>query len=593
MILSPAMNPTPPPSSGELRAEIWRLRSFYLRALMFAGVASLLSLMPSVYMLEVYGRVVNSSNATTLLMLTILVVFAYAVMEVLEWVRLMILRQAGRILDNRLSARVLNSVFAMSLQRGGQSAQQALGDLRTLTDFFVSPALLAALEIPLALLVVVLMFWIHPLLGWFAVSGAIFQIILAVLTERRTQPPLAQANREASAAQQYAENGLRNAEVIGAMGMLDGVEHRWLRYQNRFLRQQAVASDHAGGLAAIAKNVQLVFVSALLGLGCWLVLVGQLDGASALWMIGSILGGKMMQPLVQIISQWRSVIEARGAYRRLSDLLARLPPEAERMSLPPPQGQLSVEMLTAGAPGSPVAILRNVSFALQPGECLAVVGPSASGKTTLARLLMGLWPALSGKVRLDGADVFTWNKTELGPHVGYLPQGIELFDGTLAENIARFGEPDLAAVEAAARLVGLDELVAEWPDGYQTRIGEEGALLSGGQRQRVGLARAFYRTPRFVVLDEPNSSLDEAGEKHLLQTLMQLKARGVTVVVMTHRTSVLAAADRMLVLVGGIVQAFGPRDEVLAALAAARQGKPAAQPLPSPPAGASLASTTA
>lgn len=561
-----------PPPSSELRAEIWLLRPFFLRAIVLSFIAGMLSLSPSLYMLEVYGRVVNSRSLTTLLMLTLAVIGAYVVMEVLEWVRAQIVRHAGQRLDSRLGERVFGAVFLLSLQRGPGVGQQALADLRSLREFFASPAALAAMDAPVVVVVLILLFLIHPWLGWFAVLGAMVQTLIAFLTERRTQPPLTAANKAASAAQNYADNSLRNAQVIESMGMLAGIQQRWVRYQYEFLNQQAIASDHAGGLASVAKAVQMIVASAMLGLGCWLILRGDLLNAG-LMIVGSILGGKVLQPIVQLVSNWKMVVEARGAFGRLDELLRQVPQAPERMPLPPPQGSLSVEAVTAGAPGSPLPILHNVSFALPAGECLAVVGPSASGKTTLARLMMGLWPTLSGKVRLDGADVFAWNKAELGPHVGYLPQGVELFDGTLAENIARFGEMDMAEVEAAARLVGLESLVAELPNGYDSRIGEDGAFLSGGQRQRVGLARAVYGRPRFLVLDEPNASLDESGELALTALIRHLKSLGVTVVIITHRPSVLVVADRMLLLVNGMVQAYGPRDEVLAALAKGREAQ--------------------
>jgi ATP-binding cassette subfamily C exporter for protease/lipase len=274
----------------------------------------------------------------------------------------------------------------------------------------------------------------------------------------------------------------------------------------------------------------------------------------------------VLAPLVQIVSQWQTVVNVRGAYARLDSLLTAVPVRPAGMALPAPQGQLQVESLLASAPGSQVPILKGVNFSLQPGEVLAVVGPSASGKTTLARLVVGLWPALSGKVRLDGADVFNWNKAELGPHLGYLPQGVELFDGSVAENIARFGDLDPVKVEAAARAVGLHEFILDLPQGYDSPVGREGAMLSGGQRQRIALARALYGKPAFVVLDEPNSSLDEQGDAALASAISQYAARGTTFVVMTHRTSVLGVTNKMLVLRDGQVQLFGPRDDVLKAL---------------------------
>ena len=568
--------------SSELRESIWALRPYWTRTLFLSIVTGTLSLAPTLYMLEVYDRVVNSASLITLAMLTLLVLGVYVVMEVLEWVRVEMMQHAGQQLDDRLGERVFDAVFAANLRKVQAGGSQALTDMRTLREFFYSPVLLGAMEAPVALLFLVLIFLISPVLGWFAVLGAMAQLLIAVMTERRTQPPLAEANKAAIGAQGYATGALRNAQVIESMGMLEGIHRRWMQRQRKFLLLQAEASDHAGGLTAASKSVQLIQSSALLGLGCWLMLQGELAGGGGMMIVGSILGGKVLQPLVQVVSNWKLVINVRDAFQRLDNLLQQVPAGAERMSLPAPRGYLSVEAVTAGAPGSPVAILRNVSFALPAGQCLAIVGPSASGKTTLARLMMGLWPTLAGKIRLDGADMFAWNKTELGPFVGYLPQGVELFDGTLAENIARFGEIDREKVEEAARLIGLDALAAELPQGYDSRIGEDGAFLSGGQRQRVGLARAIYGNPRFVVLDEPNSSLDERGEAALLQMLQALKHRGVTVVVITHRTSVLAAADRMLILRDGMVQGYGPRDEVLAALKKANEAaaQPAAPSLP-------------
>jgi len=417
----------------------------------------------------------------------------------------------------------------------------------------------------------VLIFAISPVLGWVAVVGAILQTGVGWMNERATQPPLVAANRSAFGAQQYADGTLRNAQVIEAMGMQRDIHKRWAEKQREFLGLQAVASDRAGGYQALTKFLQTTMGSLLLGLAAWLLLRNSLNGGSAMLIIASILGGRMLAPLVQVVTQWRSVINVRDSYGRLNQLLMTVPAPAKAMPLPPPRGSLQVEGVVATAPGSNVPILRGVAFALNPGEVLAVVGPSASGKTTLARTLVGLWPSAGGKVRLDGADVYAWDKAELGPHLGYLPQDVELFDGTIAENIARFGPVEPAKVEAAARAVGLHEFILGLPQGYDSPVGREGAMLSGGQRQRVGLARAIYGDPVFVVLDEPNSSLDEAGDAALAAAIMALKSRGTTFVVMTHRTSILPVVDKMLVLRDGQVQAFGPRDEVLAALNKAAQ----------------------
>ena len=447
-------------------------------------------------------------------------------------------------------------------------------------EFLYSPVLLGLMESPVSLVMLVLLFLISPVLGWTSIAFACVITLVGWFNERSTKPPLMQANRSAIAAQQYADGSLRNAQVIESMGMLRDIHARWMLKQREFLNLQAKASESAGGYQAVSKFLQTTLSSGLLGLGCWLLLHNSLNGGDVMMIMASVFGGRVVAPLVQAVSQWQTVINVRDAWSRLDSLLSMVPQRVPGMSLPAPRGSLQVEQLVAGAPGNPVNILKGVAFALSPGEVLAVVGPSASGKTTLARLLTGLWPAAMGKVRLDGADVFTWDKSELGPHVGYLPQGVELFDGSLAENIARFGVVEMAKVEAAARAVGLHELIMSLPQGYDNPVGRDGAMLSGGQRQRVGLARAIYGDPVFVVLDEPNSSLDEEGDAALANAIQVMKSRGTTFVVMTHRTSVLAVADKMLVLRDGQMQAFGPRDEVLAALQKAAQ-QVQAQAMPS------------
>jgi ATP-binding cassette subfamily C exporter for protease/lipase len=398
---------------------------------------------------------------------------------------------------------------------------------------------------------------------------------------------LAAANRSAVAAQVYADGSLRNAEVIEAMGMLRNIHARWIAQQREFLALQAEASVAGGSLQALTKMLQQVLGSALLGLSAWLLLHGQLNGGAGMMVVSSIIGGRVLAPLVQMVAQWRSVITVRDAWGRLNSVLEAMPARAAGMALPAPRGVLTVEQLVAGPPvppGQPApVILRGIQFGVNPSEAVAVIGPSASGKTTLARLLVGLWPANAGKVRLDGVDVHAWSKTELGPHIGYLPQGVELFEGTVAENIARFGEVDLKRVQEAAQRVGLVELIESLPQGFDTQVGRDGAVLSGGQRQRVALARALYGNPALVVLDEPNSSLDEAGDAALNRAIQEVKSQGAAVVVITHRSSVLPVTEKILMLRDGAQQAFGPRDEVLAAMQRAQQqAQAAAQQAASP-----------
>jgi ATP-binding cassette subfamily C exporter for protease/lipase len=574
---------SPKPGSSELREAVASLRPFFVRAMWFSLVCSVLVLAPSVYMLEVYERVVNSRSHMTLWMLTGLVLGVFVLMELLEWARSEVMRSASVALDRRLGWRVFDSIFQANLKRLPGGTQQPMNDFRQVRDFLFSPVLLALMESPVALLMMVLLFLISPVLGWTALGFGLVLVLVGWFNERSTKPPLMQANRASMEAQQYADNALRNAEVVESMGMLRNTQKRWLERQQEFLKLQAQASASGGGYQATSKMLQTMLSSALLGLACWLLLHERLNGGAAMMIVASILGGRMVAPLVQVVSQWQTVVNVRDAWGRLDGLLASVPPRPQAMPLPAPRGALLVEQLVAGAPGpSPVPILRGLQFALAPGEALVVVGPSASGKTTLARLLVGLWPAQGGKVRLDGADVYTWDKAELGAHLGYLPQGVELFEGTLAENIARFAKVEQHKVEAAARAVGIHEFIESLPKGYATEVGPEGARLSGGQRQRVALARALYGDPVLVVLDEPNSSLDEEGDAALARAIQEAKGRGTTFVVMTHRTSVLGVADKMLILNDGQQAAFGPRDEVLAALQKAQQ---AAQAQPAPPAG--------
>lgn len=573
------------PLTDALQPHFPRLKTAFL----FSVVASLLVLAPSVYMLEVYGRVVDSRSHLTLLMLSVAVVLAYVVMEVLEYVRSETLAQVGSAVDEKLAPRLFRLMFEAHLKRQPWGNFQSFQDWRQVRDFLHSPFILALLEAPVAIVFLVLVFMISPVLGWVTLAAALVQAWVVWITNRTSQPPLLAANKMAQQAQTFADSSLRNAEIIEAMGMLRSIHGRWMRLQTQFLGLQAQASVAAGGYQALSKMVQQVVSSALLGLGAWLVLRNMLNGGAAMMIVASIIGGRVLAPLVQMISQWQAALNARESWNRLNTVLSLMPEKEPAMALPAPRGILTVEQLVAGAPAQPgqpvTTILRGVQLALSPGELMAVIGPSASGKTTLARLLVGLWPAAAGSVRLDGADIYQWNKAELGPFVGYVPQGVELFEGTVAENIARFGTVRMADVQAAAETVGIHEWILSLPKGYQTPVGRDGAVLSGGQRQRVALARAFYGDPVLIVLDEPNSSLDDAGDAALARALAAAKARHATLVVVTHRTSVLGVADKILLLRDGMQQAFGPRDEVLAALQKAQaqaqaqaQGQAQAQP---------------
>ena len=554
-------------SPSELVAALQAERPQLVRAMQFGFVSSLLILAPTWYMMETYARVVNSRNPFTLAMLTVLVLFGLGVMELLSLVRGQLLHQVAESIDRVLSPRIYRAIFGYNQLVPGQASAQPLLDLRTLRDFLPGSAVAALPDVPAAAVFMVLMFILSPVLGSLALVAAIVQVMLAWSNERRTLGPLMEASQLNVTAQHSADDMLRNAEAVRAMGMMPALFARWRVAQDKLLGLQAVASDRAGGYAALTKFTQTLLSSALLGVAALLLLNNDLWGGGSMLIVGSVLGGRILAPLVQLVAQWRSVVNARLAWRRLDVFLTALPVEAPGMELPAPTGALSVESLSAHPPGKPAApMLRGIQFGLSAGQTLAVAGPSGCGKTTLARLLVGAWAPATGKVRLDGADVFAWNKDELGPHIGYLPQGVELLDGTIADNIARFSDTDGAQVEAAARAVGLHEWIVGLPEGYDTALGTDGARLSGGQRQRIGLARALYGNPRMVVLDEPNSSLDEAGELALAGAIAAASARGCTFVIVTHRTQILSVCSHLLVLNDGAQMLMGPRDEVIAAM---------------------------
>lgn len=548
---------------SELRMALWENKSAWRQAVLMSWVIGLLGFTPTVYMLQVYERVVNSRDVMTLLMLTLVTLGAYAVMELIEKFRSRLLWGAGIEFELRMAERVYNAMFDGLLKKQMGGALSVQNDFKTVRDFFNNPALGAFFELPVALVSLVLIFAINPLLGWAALVGAGAQTLVTWLIQRTSREPLQEAQRRSQEAQTYAEASLRNAQVMESMGMLNAVMGQWQKKQRAFLAYQAQASESAGGLNAVSKLLQQLMGSVLLGLSAWLLLFNELNGGAAMMVISSVLGGRLLSPLTQIAQQWSAVATVSGAWTRLSGLLENVPAREKNMPLPAPKGELTVESLVAAAPGQTQAILRGLQFGVPAGQVLAVVGPSASGKTSLAKLLLGIWQPQAGKVRLDGVDVHAWDKAELGPHLGYLPQGVELLDGTLAENIARFGDLDMPRIEQAAALVGLHEFISALPKGYETPVGRDGGLLSGGQRQRVALARALYGDPVFVVLDEPNSSLDEAGDAALTQAIATMKSRGTTFVINTHRTSVLSVSDRVLVLKDGTQQLFGPTAEVL------------------------------
>ena len=554
----------------ELDQILWSMKRIFFLAGVFSFFINALMLVPSLYMMQVYDRVLNSRNEMTLLMITLITLGLYALLGALEWVRSQLLVRASVKLDKRLNDRVFGATFEATLRGAGGNPAQALSDVTNLRQFLSGNGLFAFFDAPWTPIFLIVISILHPWLGLFSLVGGLILIALTWLTERATQKPLAEANAAGIQAGNFAGNNLKNAEVIEAMGMLPAIRSRWYAKHQHGLAMQQLASDRAGAIGAATRFVRLTQQSLILGLGALLVIEGQLSPGGMI--AASILMGRVLAPIEQTIGVWKSLLSARSAYERLQGLLAIVPPKELTMSLPDPAGKLDLENVVAMAPNSKLVILKGINAAIPAGQIVGVIGPSASGKSTLARLLVGVWPAASGKVRLDGADIFAWNKAELGPHIGYLPQDVELFEGSIAENIARLGDVDSEMVVRAAQRAGVHEMILRFPNGYDTPIGAGGGFLSGGQRQRIALARALYRDPVMVVLDEPNSNLDDVGEQALVRAVLELKAQGSTVIVITHRTNIVSVVDRLMVLRDGALQVFGPRNEVLAALQKASQG---------------------
>ncbi|BCT33299.1 type I secretion system permease/ATPase [Pseudomonas protegens] len=535
----------------------------------FTALINVLMLVPSIYMLQVYDRVLSSQNETTLVMLSLMVVGFFLFIGLLEVVRSFIVIRIGSQLERRFNLRVYQAAFERNLARGEGHAGQSLGDLTHIRQFLTGPALFAFFDAPWFPIYLLVIYAFNVWLGVFATVGAVLLIALAYLNEAMTKKPLAEASGFSQRSTQLATSHLHNAETIQAMGMLGALRKRWFAVHSRFLGRQNEASDTGSVISSLSKTLRLCLQSLVLGLGALLVIKG--DMTAGMMIAGSILMGRVLSPIDQLIAVWKQWSSAKLAYGRLDALLREFPPSDSAMSLPAPKGQVSFEQVSAGPPGRRAATLQQVSFSINAGEVLGVLGASGSGKSTLARVLVGVWPTLAGTVRLDGADIHRWNRDELGPYIGYLPQDIELFTGSIAENIARFRQADPEQVVQAAQLAGVHELILRLPQGYDTVLGDDGSGLSGGQKQRVALARALYGNPSLVVLDEPNSNLDTVGESALAAAIAQLKARGTSVVLVTHRSSVLALADKLLVLNEGRLQAFGPSQEVLKALAGAQQ----------------------
>ena len=544
-----------------LKNALARVRHEFVMTGVFSFFINLLMLVSPLFMLQVYDRVLPSRSGLTLFFLAILAVALLGVMALLEAIRSRLLVRTSKKIDHLVSNRLFDSIFSSAVMKPGQISAQYFRDMDSIRQFMTGGPILAFFDAPWAPIYIGIVFLMHPLLGLVSLFGGVTILILAILNDYTTKVPMTQANERAFKANSMIDASLKNVEVVKALGMQDSIRNHWDQSHKEALAYQSIASDRAGTISAASKTFRMVLQVLILAAGAYLA-IQQIISPGAM-IAASIIMGRGLAPVEQAIGGWRSYIMARASFARLEDLLDTVPDAKDQMSLPAPKGHLTFDRVIAAPPGAPIPTMKGISFEINPGDVVAVIGPTGAGKSTLARLMMGVWPARAGHVRLDGADVYAWNHAELGPHIGYLPQDVELFDGTVAQNIARLEEPIAKEIVSAATNAGVHHMILQLPNGYDTRIGNGGTVLSAGQRQRIGLARALYRDPAFIVLDEPNSNLDLDGETALANALIGCKTRARTMVVISHRSAVLKIVDKILVLKDGQVAVYGPRDEIL------------------------------
>ena len=554
-------------ASSELAAALGACRRAFLAIGLFSGMSNILMLTGSLFMLEVYDRVLPSRSVPTLVALLILTAGLYAAQGFIDAIRSRILVRIGDSLDETMSMRVYDAIVRLPLKIGGKGdGSQPIRDLDSVRGFLSGAGPSAFFDLPWLPVYLAVCFLFHPYIGLTALGGAIILIALTVATELRTRSPTRQATQFAVARNALMESSRRNAEAMTAMGMVGRIAKRWREANRSYIAATGQASDVVGGLGAASKVLRLLLQSSLLAVGAWLVI--HQESTPGIIIAGSILGGRALAPVDLAIANWRGFIGARQSWHRLSRLLAQLPPRTEPMPLQPPSKTIVVQNAAVCPPGEQKIVCQDVNFTLTGGKALGIIGPTASGKSSLARMLVGVWSPLRGTVRLDGAALDQWSPEALGRHVGYLPQDVELFPGNVAQNIARFEDPpNPEAVLAAAQAAGVHDLIVNLPDGYETKVGERGSALSAGQAQRIALARALYRDPFLVVLDEPNSNLDAEGDEALTRAILGLRARGAIAVVVAHRPSAIAGVDYILVMAKGRQQQFGPKEEVLTRVA--------------------------
>lgn len=569
------MNRTRTPNSfpGLLKAAK-DARQYFILAGVFSAATNLLMLVPILYMLQVYDRVISSGSYSTLAMLTILMVALMSSAGGFEWARSTLLVGASAKIDQSLRDKASKAAFRAAFAAGGDTRYAGpLNDLQGLRQFLTGNGIIAFFDTPWCPIYIAVMYMFHPWFGLSAILAVIVMISLAVLNNRMTTVPLEKANELSSNASRQMNGILLNSEVVGAMGMEESMRRRHGANLDELIIHQSKASKAAAVISNISKSFRLITQSLLLGMGALLALNQEIS--PGMMIAGSLLLGRALAPIDVLVGTWKGFTVARLQYSRLGLAIESAATDIQSMSLPAPEGKLSIENLVLMPPLTQKIVVRGVNLELSPGNVLGVVGPSGSGKSCLARGILGVWPPAGGKVRLDGVDIASWNRNELGPFIGYLPQNIELFEGTIAENISRFEGIDSEQVVKAAKAAGVHELVLSLSRGYETLVGSVGGELSGGQRQRIGLARALYGEPKLLVLDEPNSNLDDQGEKALIDAILSAASKGTTVIVVTHRTSTLARVDKILCMQEGAPLHFGTKNEVLKTLGAASKTKTA------------------
>ncbi len=557
------------PVVSELKKSLLSAKKSFIMVGLFSMFINILMLVPPLYMLQLYDRVLGSRSQDTLIMLTLIVVVLFITMGLLEVVRSRVLVRVGNKLDSMLSQRIFDSLFELERKAPGRSSSMPLNDLTQVRQFMTGNGLFAFFDAPWMPIYIIVLFIFHPAFGFFAIFAAIVLVGITVANEYSTKEKLAEANNLSRASTIYVDSNIRNAEVVNAMGMRNNISKVWADKYYGFLNAQNIASDSAGVWSNLSKSLRVMFQSLILGLGAYLAI--NMEVTPGMMIAASIIMGRALAPLDLIIGSWKGFSSARSSYERIEGLLNDFPKDKEYMQLPAPKGEITLENVVVIPPSGTVPSLKGISMKIEKGDVVGIIGPSAAGKSSLARVMLGLWPLTNGVARIDKADISQWDREDLGKYVGYLPQDIELFEGTVSQNIARFGEVEPEKVVEAATKAGVHEMILKLPEGYDTKIGPGGASLSGGQRQRIGLARALYNNPVFIVLDEPNSNLDDVGEAALVEAIKTLRAGGTTVVIITHRTNVLQATNKLALINNGVLELYGNTNDVLNAIAQKQQ----------------------